>query len=143
MWNSLVQPHIDYCSQLWAPGEGGELQKIEKLLKDFTSKIPEISHMTYWERLAKMKLNSQQRKIERYRMICLKISLKHCLILENAALAKKKTHTHTHEPQPTGLIFIFPDISYFWNDVAFWCPKELKNYKWRLISSDVTIALSL
>ena len=54
----MIQPHIDYCSQLWAPGEGGELQKIEKLLKDFTSKIPELKELSYWERLAKIKLNS-------------------------------------------------------------------------------------
>jgi len=25
MWNSLSQPHVDYCSQLWALDEGGEL----------------------------------------------------------------------------------------------------------------------
>ena len=69
MWNSLIQPHIDYCSQLWAPEEGGELQKIEKLLKDYTAKIPEVSKMTYWERLKKLKMNSQQRRSERYKII--------------------------------------------------------------------------
>ena len=36
MWNTLVSPHLDYCSQLWAPGEGQQLQKLEKILKDFT-----------------------------------------------------------------------------------------------------------
>ena len=59
----------NYCSQLWAPGEGGDLQKIEKLLKDFTSKIPELKELSYWERLAKIKLNSEQRRIERYQII--------------------------------------------------------------------------
>ena len=28
MFNSLVQPHIDYCSQLWMPTEGQNLDKI-------------------------------------------------------------------------------------------------------------------
>ena len=65
----VIQPHIDYCSQLWAPEEGGELQKIEKLLKDYTAKIPEVSKMTYWERLKKLKMNSQQRRSERYKII--------------------------------------------------------------------------
>ena len=69
MWNSLIQPHIDYCSQLWAPGEGGELVKIEKLLKDYTARIPEVSAMNYWERLKHLKMNSQQRRIERYKII--------------------------------------------------------------------------
>ena len=33
MFNSLVQPHIDYCSQLWMPVEGQHLDKVEKVLK--------------------------------------------------------------------------------------------------------------
>ena len=28
-FNSLVQPHIDYCSQLWMPNKTGEMEKIE------------------------------------------------------------------------------------------------------------------
>ena len=39
IFNSLVQPHIDYCSQLWIPQEGPNLDKIEKLLRDFSRKI--------------------------------------------------------------------------------------------------------
>ena len=69
MWNSLVQPHLDYCSQLWSPGEGQELQDIEKILKDFTSRIPEVEHLSYWERLKTMKMNSLQRRFERYKII--------------------------------------------------------------------------
>ena len=69
MWNSLIQPHIDYCSQLWAPSEGGELMKIEKLLKDYTARIPEVSEMNYWERLKHLKMNSEQRRMERYKII--------------------------------------------------------------------------
>ena len=47
MWNTLVQPHVDYCSQLWAPGSGTELEKIEGLLRTFTSKIPAVKHLSY------------------------------------------------------------------------------------------------
>ena len=39
------------------------------MLKDFTSKIPELKELSYWERLAKIKLNSQQRRFERYQII--------------------------------------------------------------------------
>ena len=69
MWNSLIQCHIDYCSQLWAPGEGAELQKLEKLLKDYLAKVPELNDMPYWEKLTNIKMNSQQRRLERYRII--------------------------------------------------------------------------
>ena len=40
MFNTIVEPHIDYCFQLWMPQEGQILDKVEKLLRDFTRKIP-------------------------------------------------------------------------------------------------------
>ena len=69
MWNSLIQCHIDYCSQLWAPGDGAELQKLEKLLKDYLAKVPELNEMQYWQKLTTIRMNSQQRQLERYRII--------------------------------------------------------------------------
>ena len=69
MWNTLIQPHLDYCSQLWAPTEGAELEKLEGLLRSFTSKIPAVKSLNYWERLSNLKLNSLQRRNERYRII--------------------------------------------------------------------------
>ena len=69
MWNTLTQPHLDYCSQLWAPNEGKDLQNIEKILKDYTGRIPEVKHLNYWERLQYMKMNSLQRRFERYKII--------------------------------------------------------------------------
>ena len=69
MFNTIVQPHIDYCSQLWMPQEGQNLEKIEKLLRDFTKKIPGMEGLNYWERLGKLKMNSEQRRLERYQVI--------------------------------------------------------------------------
>ena len=91
MWNSLIQPHIDYCSQLWAPSGGEELQKIEKLLKDYTSRIPEVSTMTYWERLKKLKMNSQQRRFERYKIIYVWKTLENLVPDANLLVAKDET----------------------------------------------------
>ena len=42
LWKTLVQCHIDYCSQLYMPTQAQGLQTIEKLFYDFTSKIPQI-----------------------------------------------------------------------------------------------------
>ena len=46
-----------------------QLQHLEKVLKDFTSKIPEVKDMNYWLRLKNLKMNSVQRRIERYKII--------------------------------------------------------------------------
>ena len=69
IWKSLVQGNIDYCSQLYQPLQSGDLQRIENLQKVFTKKIPQVRDMNYWERLRIPKMNSQQRRFERYRII--------------------------------------------------------------------------
>ena len=51
LWKTLVQCHIDYCSQLFMPGQLGEMQVIEKLFYNFTQKIPGIRDLNYWKRL--------------------------------------------------------------------------------------------
>ena len=69
MWKTLVQVHIDCCSQLYMPGQTQALLKIGKLFYDFTSRIPEVRSLDYWTRLSKLKMLSQERRMERYRII--------------------------------------------------------------------------
>ena len=49
--------------------EGTEIQKIEQLLRNFTSQIPELRQFDYHERLKLLKMNSEQRRLERYKII--------------------------------------------------------------------------
>ena len=57
------------CLSLGLPQEGQNLDKLEKLLRDFTRKIPGMKELNYWERLQKLKMNSEQRRLERYQII--------------------------------------------------------------------------
>ena len=45
------------------------MEKIENLQRIYTGKIPEVSSLNYWERLQKLKIYSQERRMERYRAI--------------------------------------------------------------------------
>ena len=69
MWKTLAQGHIDYSSQLYQPLQSGNLVRIEQLFKSYTKRIPQVRELNYWERLKKLKMNSQQRRFERYRII--------------------------------------------------------------------------
>ena len=69
MWKTYVQGHIDYCSQLWQPLQFGHLQKIEGLKKAYTKRTPQVSYLSYRERLKVLEINSQQTHMERYRII--------------------------------------------------------------------------
>ena len=50
LWKTLVQCHIDYCSQLYLCSSG-DLQNIENLQRIYTKKIPEVKNLNYWQRL--------------------------------------------------------------------------------------------
>ena len=65
LFKTLVLPHVDYCSQLWAPSRASDLLRLEKIQKNFLRKIPSLSHLSYWEQLASLKMYSIQRRLER------------------------------------------------------------------------------
>lgn len=69
LWKSLVQPHLDYCSQLWSPTKLGEVEKLESLQRSFTNRIDGLSSKNYWQRLSILRTNSQCRRQERYIII--------------------------------------------------------------------------
>ena len=68
---SLVQPHLDYCSQLWCPSAQNLINKLEGVQKSLISRIsePELKGTTYWEKLELLSLYSQERRRERYMII--------------------------------------------------------------------------
>ena len=70
LWKSLVQPHLDYCSQLWAPvDQVGDLREQEEPLRAFTRKVDGCWYLDYWQRLKRLGLLSCQRRVERYKII--------------------------------------------------------------------------
>ena len=69
MWKQLLQGHIDYASQLYQPLQSSNLERIENLQRNFTGRIPQVKEQNYWQRLATLKMLSQQRRLKRYRLI--------------------------------------------------------------------------
>ena len=71
IWQSLIQPKIDYCSQLWSPGDQDSISKLESIQRHFTSRIKDMEGLSYWERLSALQLYSQERRRERYMVLFL------------------------------------------------------------------------
>ena len=69
IWKSLVQSKLDYCSQLWSPSDQASISKLESVARNFTSKISGLETADYWDRLQLLKMYSQERRRERYRII--------------------------------------------------------------------------
>ena len=65
---SLVQPRLDYCSQLWSPSDQGSINKIESIQYNLMNRIRDdkLANLNYWEKLQELQLYSQERRRERY-----------------------------------------------------------------------------
>ena len=69
LWKSLVQPTLDYCSQLWSPTTPGQIQQLELVQRNFLRHIHGMRKLSYWQQLRQLKMYSQQRRRERYMVI--------------------------------------------------------------------------
>ena len=70
---SLVQPRLDYCSQLWSPSGQADINGLEDVQRHFVSRIKDsaLEGHNYWEKLKHLQLYSQERRRERYQIIFL------------------------------------------------------------------------
>ena len=70
---SLVQPKLDYCSQLWSPSDQSSINKLELVQKHLVDRIRcfKLVDLNYWEKLSELHLYSQERRRERYQVIFL------------------------------------------------------------------------
>ena len=63
---SVIISSMEYCSIIWSPTDAENINTLEKIQRNFTKKIYGLSGLHYWDRLAKLKLYSLQRRRERY-----------------------------------------------------------------------------
>ena len=69
MYKSLIRSHLENCCPLWNPQKISDIQALEAIQRHFTSKISGLNTLNYWERLSHLKLQSLQRRRERYSII--------------------------------------------------------------------------
>ena len=71
LWKSLIQSKLDYTSQLWSPSDQANIGHLESVARNFTARISGMEGLDYWERLKALKIYSQERRRDRYRIIFL------------------------------------------------------------------------
>ena len=69
IWKTIIQPRLDYCSQLWSPDDQLSINSLEAVQHHFLAKVTGMESLNHWERLKKLNLYSQERRRERYTMI--------------------------------------------------------------------------
>ena len=73
LMKSLVQPKLDYCSQLWSPSDQYSVNRLESVQHSLVRRIKDsrLVGLNYWEKLQELRLYSQERRRERYQIIFL------------------------------------------------------------------------
>ena len=51
LYKAIVRPHLEYCIQAWNPHLRKDVDMLEKIQRRATKLIPELSDLTYEERL--------------------------------------------------------------------------------------------
>ena len=69
LFKTYVRSRLEFSCPLWNPDKITDIQTIESVQRNFTSKIEGYSDYNYWERLKHLKLHSLQRRRERYVII--------------------------------------------------------------------------
>ena len=71
IWKTIVQPKLDYCSVLWSPSDQGSISRLESIACHISSQLTWMGDKDYWERLAELRMYSQEHRRERYSIIFL------------------------------------------------------------------------
>ena len=70
---TLIQPKLDYYSQLWSPADQASINKLEAVQYHLIRRIKDtrLYNLNYWDKLVDLHLLSQERRRERYQIIFL------------------------------------------------------------------------
>ena len=73
LMKSLVQPKMDFCSQLWSPTDQSPVNKLESVQQHMISRIRDSrpTGLNYWEKLHELRLYLQESRREIYQLILL------------------------------------------------------------------------
>lgn len=77
LFKSLVIPIMDYCSVVWNPHKRKDIQAIEKIQRNFTRRIKNLSDVNYHQRLKYLHIYSMERRRERYELLYIFKIIKH------------------------------------------------------------------
>ena len=69
LFKSIVRPLLEYCCPLWHPNNITDIQSLENVQRNFTSKISGLANLCYWDRLKQLNLMSLQQRRERFCII--------------------------------------------------------------------------
>jgi len=56
LFKALVRPHLEYAATVWSPYKSKDIETVENVQRRATKLIPSLRHLTYEDRLRKLKM---------------------------------------------------------------------------------------
>ena len=106
LYNSQVRSKLEYYCPLWNPSAVADIQKLESVQRVFTSKVAGCRELAYWERLKLLKIQSLQRRRERYNAIIYTWKILNNLTNNDIGLS----FTDTENSSRTGITATVPPV---------------------------------
>ena len=66
MYITYIRPVLEYNTPIWNPSAVMDLKRVENVQRSFSRRVPGLSHLSYFERLAALNLQT----LEERRLIC-------------------------------------------------------------------------
>jgi len=94
-YKSYILPIVSYCTPVWSPCTIQDIDLIESVQRSFTKKIPELSTLSYNERLTRLNLPSLE--LRRLYMIYYSVT-KYCSVMSTDCLKNLELNLpHEHQ----------------------------------------------
>ena len=88
LYKSLVRPHLEYASPVWSPTTKEDIKRIESIQRRATKIVPELSQLSYTERLVALKLPTLEYRRTRQDLILLFNYIQQDIILDPSTNCK-------------------------------------------------------
>ena len=88
LYKSLVRPHLEYASPVWSPTTKEDIKRIESVQRRATKLVPQLSQLSYTERLVALKLPTLEYRRTRQDLILLFNYIQQDIILDPSTNCK-------------------------------------------------------
>ena len=95
MFNTYVRPLVEFATPVWSPYNLNLIMSVERVQRNFTSKIPNLKHLDYPSRLAALNMDSLELRRLKYDLIELFKMVKGFSVLKFDEYFTYKQVTHT------------------------------------------------
>ena len=83
---TMIRPRLEYAAILWSPSTKKYIRKLERIQRATTKLAPELSELTYEERLSKLELPTLEQRRERGDLLTIYRIMKNMEILDREDL---------------------------------------------------------